>query len=150
MSTTDPFEARRKKLEALRARGINPYPEKFSPTHKAAALQERYKDLATGTETQDEVVLAGRIMALRNDGMFIDLYDATGKIQVFSHKDSLAPAFMEILPLLDLGDFIGVKGTIRRTPRGELSVRAKEITVLTKTMLPLPEKYHGLSDIETR
>lgn len=150
MSTTDPFEARRKKLESLRARGINPYPEKFSPTHKAGDMQERYKDLAAGTETGDEAVLAGRIMALRNDGMFIDLHDATGKIQVFCHKDTLPPAYLEILPLLDLGDIIGAKGTIRRTPRGELSVRAQEITVLTKTLLPLPEKYHGLSDIETR
>ncbi len=150
MSTTDPFEARRKKRDAIRALGINPYPERFMPSHRAEGLQDHYKDLADGTETEDVVVVAGRIMALRNDGMFIDLMDTSGKIQVFSHKDSLSEEYQRLLPLLDLGDIIGVKGTIRRTPRGELSVRASELTMLTKTMLILPEKYHGLSDIETR
>lgn len=150
MSTTDPFEARRKKRDAIRELGINPYPERFTPTHKAAELQETYKDLADGTETEDRVTIAGRVMALRNDGLFIDLMDTSGKIQVFSHKNSLNEDDQRLLPLLDIGDIIGATGTIRRTPRGELSVRALNLSVLTKTMLILPEKYHGLSDIETR
>lgn len=150
MSTTDPFEARQKKLEAIRALGVNPYPEKFEPTHKAQALQEHYASLENGMETEDRVTVAGRIMALRNDGMFIDLHDTTGKIQVFCHKDTMGEACLRLLPLFDLGDIVGATGTIRRTPRGELSVRASEIAMLTKTTIPLPEKYHGLSDVETR
>lgn len=150
MSTTDPFESRRKKLEGIRALGLNPYPEKFVPTHKAAGLQDSYAALENGVETTDSVTVAGRIMALRNDGMFIDLHDTSGKIQVFCHKESLPEQFMQLLPLLDLGDIVGVTGTVRRTPRGELSVRASAVTMLTKTMLPMPDKYHGLTDIETR
>lgn len=150
MSTTDPFESRRKKREAIREMGLNPYPERFEPTHKAQALQDTYAELENGVETEDTVVIAGRIMALRNNGMFIDLLDTSGKIQAFCHKDSLSEPYLQLLPLLDIGDIVGIKGTVRRTPRGELSVRTTEITMLTKTMLPLPEKYHGLSDIETR
>lgn len=150
MSTTDPFEARRKKLEALRELGINPYPEVFEPTHKAAALQEKYAELENGVETQDSVTVAGRIMALRNDGMFIDLHDTSGKIQVFCHKDTLTEDYLKVLPLLDLGDIVGATGTIRRTPRGELSVRASAVSILTKTMNPLPDKHAGLTDVETR
>lgn len=150
MSITDPFESRRKKLAELRALGINPYPERFNPTHKAQSLQDTYVSLENGVETEDKVTVAGRIMALRNDGMFIDLVDTSGKIQVFCHKDTLPESYRQILPMLDLGDIVGASGTIRRTPRGELSIRALEITMLTKTMLPLPDKYHGLTDIEIR
>lgn len=145
-----PREAKEQKLAELLKRGIEPYPHVFECAHRAAALQETYRDLADGSETQDEVTVAGRIMAMRNDGMFIDLQDATGKIQVFSHKDSMSEAELSILALLDLGDVIGVRGTVRRTPRGELSVRAKNVTMLTKSLEPLPEKYHGLTDVEQR
>ncbi len=150
MSTTDPFEARKVKLQNLRNLGVNPYPEKFSPNAKAKNLQDKYAELTDGTETTDEVIVAGRIMAMRNNGMFIDVMDTSGTIQVFCHKDSLPEKFQSILDNLDLGDIIGARGVIRRTPRGELSIRCVEITVLTKTMSPLPEKHHGLTDIETR
>lgn len=150
MSTTDPFEARKTKLQNLRDLGVNPYPEVFSPNAKAKDLQDKYKDLADGVETTDEVIVAGRIMAMRNDGMFIDLQDTSGKIQVFCHKNSLPEQFQPILDNLDLGDIIGARGIIRRTPRGELSIKTHELTVLAKTMSPLPEKHHGLTDIETR
>jgi lysyl-tRNA synthetase class 2 len=82
--------------------------------------------------------------------MFIDLHDPSGKIQVFSHKDSSPEEVIKQLDFLDIGDIIGVTGTVRRTPRGELSVRVQEIQLLTKSFLPLPEKYHGLSDVEAR
>ncbi len=82
--------------------------------------------------------------------MFIDLHDNSGKIQVFSHKDHLAPEQLAIVKLLDLGDLIGVEGMVRRTPRGELTVNSTRITVLAKALLPLPEKFHGLADIELR
>lgn len=147
---TDPREARKAKLKALRASGANPYAYTYARSHRAGDLQAQYADLAPGTETQDTVSVAGRIMAIRNDGMFIDLSDPTGKIQVFCHKDSMAAPELAKLENFDLGDIIGAKGTIRRTPRGELSVRASHVEMLTKCLLPLPEKYHGLTDIEQR
>ncbi len=142
--------AKLKKLAAIEEAGINAFPHKFHRTHKAGDVQTKYEGLENGVETEDVVRVAGRIMAYRNNGMFIDLHDATGKIQIFCHKDTLSEDKLKALETLDLGDIIGVEGTIRRTPRGELSVRTKELTLLTKSFLPLPEKYHGLSDIEQR
>jgi len=142
--------AKLKKLAALEEQGLNAFPHKFDRTYKQGELQDKYADLESGAETEDTVHIAGRIMAMRNNGMFIDLVDPSGKIQVFSHKDSTPESEMEKLQYCDLGDIIGVTGTVRRTPRGELSVRVKELTMLTKSMLPLPEKYHGLTDIEQR
>src|SRR5712671_1457018 len=138
------------KLETLRGMGIDPYPVSFSRTDQAAELDERYSALAVGAETNDHVRVAGRIRAMRNNGMFIDLHDASGKIQVFSHKDFLAPDALALLRLFDIGDLIGVEGRVRRTPRGELTVNATALTLLAKTLRPLPEKYHGLADIELR
>ena len=143
-------KVREGKRDALKQAGIEPYPYKFEPSHKAAGLQEQYKDLVDGTETEDRVRVAGRIMAMRNNGMFIDLQDVSGKIQLFSHKDTMPEDHLSKLQYFDIGDVIGGEGTIRRTPRGELSVRLDKIEMLSKSMLTLPEKYHGLTDIETR
>jgi len=147
---TDPFESRKAKLKAVIDAGDNPYAYTFARDAKAGDLQAKYADLAPGTETEDKVAVAGRVMAMRNNGMFIDLMDATGKIQVFCHKDSMSEEALAKLHNLDLGDIIGAHGSMRRTPRGELSVRATSVELLTKCMLPLPEKYHGLTDIELR
>ena len=138
------------KLETLRGMGIDPYPVSFSRSAEAAELDQRYSALAVGAETNDEVRVAGRIRAMRNNGMFIDLHDASGKIQIFSHKDHLAPDQLALLRLFDIGDLIGVEGRIRRTARGELTVNASTLTLLAKALRPLPEKYHGLADIELR
>src|SRR5690242_12685488 len=147
----NPFRlARIEKLKALRAMGIDPYPYGFTVTATAKELETRYAGLATGAETQDRVAVAGRIRAIRNSGMFIDLHDASGKIQIFSHKDFLSADQLALVRLLDLGDIIGVEGVVRRTPRGELTVNARQLTLLAKALLPLPEKFHGLADIETR
>ncbi|HEU0218154.1 MAG TPA: lysine--tRNA ligase [Stellaceae bacterium] len=147
----DPLRAvRLAKLEALREMGADPYPVAFARSDEAAALDARYAELATGAETGDTVRVAGRIRAMRNSGMFIDLHDASGKIQVFSHKDYLSTDGLATLKLLDIGDVIGVEGQVRRTPRGELTVNAAAITMLAKALRPLPEKFHGLSDIELR
>ncbi len=146
----NPRESREFKLKTLQEKGIEAYPHKYDRSHTAKELQDKYADLADGTETEDKVAVAGRIMAMRNNGMFIDLTDASGKIQVFCHKESMGEEELANLELLDIGDIIGARGTIRRTPRGELSVRATETVMLTKSMLPLPEKYHGLTDIEQR
>ena len=138
------------KLETLRGMGVDPFPVSFSRTDEAAGLDERYLALAVGAETNDQVRVAGRIRAMRNNGMFIDLHDASGKIQIFSHKDLLSPDAPALLRLFDIGDLIGVEGRVRRTPRGELTVNATGLTMLAKALRPLPEKYHGLADIELR
>ena len=142
--------ARLDKLEALQKLGVDAYPYGFARTTDAAALEAKYRDLATGAVTEDKVAVAGRILAIRNSGMFIDLHDETGKIQVFGHKDFLPADQMPMLRLLDLGDLIGVEGIVRRTPRGELTVNTTRLTVLGKALLPPPEKHHGLTDLETR
>lgn len=146
----NPRLSKEKKLHDLIAAGIDPYPHVFPRTHQAGPLQDQYKDLPDGTETEDRVAVAGRVMAMRNNGMFLDLMDASGKIQVFCHKDSMDEAALSILAFIDIGDIVGAEGTVRRTPRGELSVRASRVTMLTKSVMPLPEKYHGLTDVEQR
>jgi lysyl-tRNA synthetase class 2 len=147
----DPLRAvRLQKLEALRELGVDPYPVGFARSDEAAVLDARYAALPAGEESGDTVRVAGRIRAVRNSGMFIDLHDASGKIQVFSHKDYLSSAGQAALKLLDIGDLIGVEGQVRRTPRGELTINAVALTVLAKALRPLPEKYHGLADIELR
>ena len=141
---------RLQKLTDLADKGINPYPYSFDRTASAAELQEKYKDLEAGVETDDHYSVAGRIMAMRNTGMFIDLLDSSGKIQIFCHKEFMDEEQIKNLKLLDVGDIIGVHGTIRRTPRGELSIKAHDFKFLSKSLLPLPEKFHGLTDVETR
>jgi lysyl-tRNA synthetase class 2 len=141
---------RLEKLAALRDLGVAPYPYAFAVTANAAEIDAKYADIAPGTNTDDAVAVAGRVRAMRNNGMFVDLHDATGKIQIFNHKDFLSADQFALLKLLDLGDIVGVEGKVRRTPRGELTVNAAKLTLLTKSLLPLPEKYHGLADRETR
>ncbi|MBP6985013.1 MAG: lysine--tRNA ligase [Alphaproteobacteria bacterium] len=143
-------DTRLQKVDELRAMGVNPYPYRFDKTHDASDLHEKYQHLSNGEETADRIQIAGRVMSIRNSGMFIDLLDASGRIQIFSHKDTLPETYQPILKLLDLGDIIGVTGLIRRTPRGELTINADSIEVLCKSLQTLPEKYHGLSDVEMR
>ncbi|MBR6163527.1 lysine--tRNA ligase [bacterium] len=138
------------KLAELADKGVNPYPYSFDKNASAQFLQDKYKDLENGQELEDEYKVAGRVMAVRNSGMFIDLSDDSGKIQVFSHKDNLSPEQLAILKLVDIGDIVGFTGTVRRTPRGELTIKAKDLKMLTKSLKPLPEKFHGLTDVETR
>ena len=142
--------ARLEKLGSLRATGVDPYPYAFERSAEAKALEADYAALPPDTVTEDRVTVAGRIRAIRNGGMFIDLHDSTGKIQIFSDKKQLGEDQLGLLKLLDLGDIIGIAGVVRRTRRGELTVNATRIEVLAKALLPLPEKYHGLADIETR
>ena len=138
------------KAQQLLADGINPYPYRFEKSHHHAALHAQYETLENGAETSDIVQVAGRIMAYRNSGLFLDVQDASGKLQYVCHKDYLDTASQALLKQLDIGDWVGVQGIIRRTPRGELSVRVETLTLLCKTLRPLPEKHHGLSDIELR
>ena len=143
-------QGRIQKAQELREQGINPYPYKYEKTASAKELQKKYENLAAGEETTDTYAVAGRVMAIRNSGMFIDLMDDTGKIQIFSHKQNIDEGKIKLLKLIDIGDIVGFKGDIRRTPRGELSIKAVDFTVLTKSLKPLPEKFHGLTDVETK
>ena len=147
----DPLRAARQaKLENLRSRGVDPYPVKFDRNAEAAVLEARHAALSAGTDAGETVRVAGRVLASRNSGMFIDLHDASGKIQIFNHKDYLSEEGLAVLRQIDIGDVIGVEGAVRRTPRGELTVNAGSLTMLAKALRPLPEKYHGLADIELR
>lgn len=141
-----------RKLALLREKGINPYPYKFERTHKAAELVAKYADLPNGTETEDVVRVCGRVLNERNTWQFIDLFDDSGKIQLFCDKKGGLPEGWseEDLKLLDKADFIGVTGTVRRTPRGELSVRARQLELLSKSLQPLPDSWDGFKDVEAR
>lgn len=143
-------ESRLTKLNALFEKGYNPYPYCFKPNAFADDLQKKYADLAAGVDTEDRVTVAGRAMAVRNSGMFIDLKDISGKIQIFCHKSHLDEAGLELLKSLDVGDLVGVSGFVRRTPRGELSIAAEKFDIIGKSLQPLPEKFHGLTDVEAR
>jgi len=148
--SSDVTEVRAQKLARLREMVDEVYPAHFHRTITNAELHEKYANIEPDTETGDIVIVAGRVYSSRNSGMFMDLHDASGKIQIFTHKDYADEASRELLPLIDLGDIIGVEGKVRRTKRGELTVNAEKITVLTKALLPMPEKWHGVSDIEIR
>ena len=151
--------ARLEKVEQLKALGMNPYAYHWESTHHSAQLQEKFADLPAGEEADFEVTIAGRIMSRRFSGKlaFFDVQDETGTIQLYLDKKHLTEAmadvpdaFNTIKKLTDMGDIIGAKGTIKRTNKGELSVNVSRYTVLTKTLLPLPDKWHGLTDTEKR
>ena len=113
-------KVRIQKMENLRERGLNPYPYGYDKDIMAQDLQEKYKELPIGEETEDFYHVAGRVMANRNTGMFIDLVDASGKIQIFSHKENLSEEDLKTLKTIDIGDIVGFYGSVRRTPRGEI------------------------------
>jgi len=148
----DPFVVRRAKLDALRAGGVEPYVNGFDPSDRVADLISRYVDLEDGAETEDEVTIAGRLVAKRDQGKmaFLVLRDATGEMQLFCRINVLGDAAFEAVKDLDLGDWVGATGIVLRSRRGELSVQPAEVTLLSKSLSPLPEKFHGLTDTETR
>jgi lysyl-tRNA synthetase, class II len=160
MSEEDIRAARLEKVEQLKQLGTNPYAYRWESTHHAAQLQEQFADLVSGEEVDLEVAIAGRIMARRVFGKlaFFTLQDETGTIQLYLDKNRIqegmadidADAFNHLKQLTDAGDILGAKGTIKRTEKGELSVYVKQYTILTKSLLPLPDKWHGLTDVAKR
>ena len=140
---------RREKLERLRAAGIDPYSRGFKPTHSTEAARAL---LGEGDRTTEPVALAGRMMVKRLHGgsAFADLQDGKGRIQLFASRDILGPEAFQLFSDLDPGDVIGVKGPMFRTRRGESTVEVHSVQLLTKALRPLPEKWHGLKDIEIR
>ncbi len=139
------------RLSGLRAEGIEPYAASYSRSHTAAQLQDLYPELPANTETTDVVRLCGRIMNERNTWMFVDLFDESGRIQLFCHRDNLGQEqFQRLRRLLHRGDFIGVEGTVRRTRAGELTVRVTSLTVLSVALNNLPGQQDGFTDVESR
>jgi lysyl-tRNA synthetase class 2 len=137
------------KLERLRAAGIRPYPYRYPVTHK---VEEIARGEAKLTETAEAVSIAGRLMSLREHGKttFGHVEDKTGRIQVYFRLDALGPDRYETFKLVEVGDIVGIKGTVFRTRTNELTVRANEYEVLSKAIRSLPEKWHGLQDKEIR
>lgn len=140
------------KRAALFEAGQNPYPEHSEIEDYVADIEAKYTDLADGEDTEDVVKIGGRVVAKRGQGkiMFIVVRDATAEIQLFCRINDMDEAAWNTLKALDLGDILGVTGVVVRTQRGQLSVAPKSATLLSKAVRPLPEKFHGLSDKETR
>jgi lysyl-tRNA synthetase, class II len=150
----DQFEQRQKKLEQIQALGYDPYPREFRWTHTPAALVEKFGQASSGEldANKGEVRVAGRIMSVRLMGKagFAHLQGAGKRIQIYVKKDVVGERGFQLFHLLDLGDSIGVRGHLFRTKTNELSIWVEEIFFLSKALLPLPEKWHGLSDVELR
>lgn len=140
------------KRAALFEAGQNPYPEHSELEDYVADIEAKYAELADGEDAEDVVKIAGRVVAKRGQGkiMFIVVRDATAEIQLFCRINDMDEAAWSTLKALDLGDILGVTGVVVRTQRGQLSVAPKSATLLAKAVRPLPEKFHGLSDKETR
>ena len=143
-----------KKAEALAKLGVNPYGNGFRPRHLASDLTARY-----GSQPAEEIArdpgswsVAGRCLAIRSFGKaaFLRVRDRSGEIQVWVKKDKVGERGFQVFQLLDVGDVVGAEGPATRTKTGELTVEASSFTVLTKAIRPLPEKWHGLSDVEAR
>src|SRR5216110_3391002 len=136
---------RRKKLDALHAKGIEPFGAGFDVSGSIAEVREQFKEGAT-------LRVAGRITAHRDMGKshFLDLRDATGRIQIYIHANEVGPELIELFRLLDIGDFIAVEGTCFVTKSGEPTIKVHTFRLLAKALRPLPEKWHGLQDIEAR
>ena len=140
------------KVDAERARGRDPYPARFDRTHTTAALREAYDGIDAGSETDDVVRVAGRILLVRRQGKltFATVRDGTGTVQLFVSRGVLGDARHAEFDDLDLGDWVGAEGTAIKTKKGELSVKVTGFELLAKALRPLPDKWHGLADVDTR
>ncbi|MBS3152825.1 lysine--tRNA ligase [Candidatus Woesearchaeota archaeon] len=146
------FNQRLKKIEEIKSLEINPYPYKFDQKNHSKEILEKYKNLDKEEKTKDNVSLAGRIMSLREMGKasFGHIQDVSGKIQFYIREDQVGEKIYTLFKKLDLGDIIGITGTVFRTKTGEISILIKELELLVKSLRPLPEKFHGLKDTEIR
>lgn len=143
---------RMRKLAELEAAGVNPYPARFEVRNLAADLHREYAVLPEEGDAAPEVAIAGRLMSLRHHGKvtFAHLQDYSGKMQIYLSRDVLGAPLYDLCKKFDVGDYLGVEGHLFRTRTGELTVRAGTVQLLTKSLRPLPEKWHGLTDVETR
>lgn len=148
----DPYKVRLNKRSALIDAGENPYGQAFDYTHHVNDLEAKYSGLEDGQITEDRVKVAGRLMSKRGQGKvsFMGLRDATGDMQLFFRIDNLGDEAYAKAKDLDVGDWVGISGCVMKTKRGQLSVLVEECQLLCKALRPLPEKFHGLADKETR
>jgi lysyl-tRNA synthetase, class II len=148
------FRVRRDKMQALRDKGIDPFGKRFERSHTATGISETFENLSKEEleENVNEVTIAGRIMTKRGKGKagFAHIQDLTGQIQIYVRKDKIGEEQYEIFNTADIGDIIGISGEIFKTKVGELSIKATNFELLTKSLRPLPEKFHGLKDVEQR
>ncbi len=144
---------REKKLEELKKQGIEPYKHRYEKKDNAIELQKKYAKLKNGEKTKEKVIVAGRVVAARIHGRinFAHLQDFTGKIQLCFEEGASGKELCNFFKkFIDVGDIIGCEGTVIKTLRGEITVLVKKLELLTKAVLPLPEKWHGLQDKEER
>ncbi|MFZ9518097.1 MAG: lysine--tRNA ligase, partial [Ilumatobacteraceae bacterium] len=145
-------ERRLAEIAALRASGVNPYPYRFDRTHTLGEIRAAHGALEAGTETSEVVAITGRVMLKRNQGklMFLTVRDRSDEIQLFVSKSVVGDDSFDTIATLDLGDWVGASGTVMTTRKGELSVKTTEMQLLAKALRPMPDKWHGLSDVDTR
>lgn len=143
------MQVRIDKMHKIEEHGWKPFGYRFLYTHRAADIAAQFEELS---EKETEVKMAGRIMAIRGHGKtcFMDMQDKTGRIQVYVRKDVIGEENYALIKLMDIGDTVGITGTAFRTHMGELSIKANSVEMLSKSLRPLPEKWHGLKDVETR
>lgn len=143
------MQVRIDKMHKIEEHGWKPFGYRFLYTHRAADIAAQFDELS---EKETEVKMAGRIMAIRGHGRtcFMDMQDKTGRIQVYVRKDVIGEENYALIKLMDIGDTVGITGTAFRTHMGELSIKANSVEMLSKSLRPLPEKWHGLKDVETR
>lgn len=150
----DQMIARREKMEALREAGIDPFGYRFDRTHTAAKVREEFgeDDKETLLDEKPEVTIAGRMMSKRGKGKvgFADIRDRSGKMQIYVRKDVVGDDNYMIFKKADLGDILGISGEVMKTDSGELTVKANHVTHLAKALRPLPDKWHGLTDVEQK
>ena len=150
----DQLIVRREKMEALRQQGIDPFGQRFERLHYAEDILKRFDGLTKEELEADphEVQIAGRIMTKRQQGKagFAHIQDMTGRIQIYVRLDTVGEKAYELFKQADLGDIVGIKGTVFKTNRGETTVKVVTFLPLTKALRPLPDKYHGLKDVEQR
>ncbi len=144
---TEQMQVRREKLQKIYDLGVYPFGDKYEVDHKAEDIIEQYGELEG-----EEVRIAGRIMAIRDHGKtaFLNIRDISGDIQIYLRRDEVSETEFELFKLLDIGDIVGVRGEVFKTHKGEISVRVAELTMLSKALRPLPDKWHGLKDTEMR
>ena len=150
--TNELMRQRKEKLNEIRKAGIDPYPHQYAPTHTTLDIRDEFDDVTENPDETHRVTVAGRIMTKRDHGKssFVNLQDSTGQIQIYVRRDGVGADSYLIYRRFDVGDIIGVSGVVFRTRTGELTILVDSVELLSKSIRPLPEKWHGLQDKQTR
>ena len=150
--SNDLMRQRKEKVNEIREAGINPYPHQYTPTHSTTLIHKEFEDADDTPDEKNKVTIAGRIMTKRDHGKssFAHLQDSEGQIQIYIRRDNVGQDAYQIYRKVDVGDIIGVSGVVFRTRTGELTILAETVELLSKSIRPLPEKWHGLQDKQTR